>query len=116
MLNYHYILDENHKPIPCPDVIAWSEWLKADAHRIVKQEDIGGYFVSTVFLGIDHNHMRMLSQDASLPAILFETMTFVRFAPPQLSALDIQERYSTWDEAIAGHDSVSGRIRAAVVG
>lgn len=52
------------------------------------------YFVSTVFLGIDH-------QFGHGPPLLFETMIFELGA---LGALDYQERYSTLSEAMAGHE------------
>jgi hypothetical protein len=50
-----------------------------------------GVRISTVFLGIDHNHLRQG------PPILFETMIF---GGPYDQYMD---RYCTWAEAEAGH-------------
>src|SRR5262245_34782727 len=80
-------------PVPMRDdeLLAWAEWYEK-ADRIVKQEYAGPYFISTVFLGLDHNFAR------NGPPILFETMIFSDFA-----SLSYQERCSTWEEALAMH-------------
>lgn len=49
--------------------------------------------VSTVFLSVDH-------QWGEGPPVLFETMIF---GGPHA---DWTDRYSTWDEAVAGHERV----------
>ena len=56
---------------------------------------IGDVWVSTVFLGSDHNWSNVG------PPSVFETMYTVKgqFA-------DFQARYATWDEAAAGHAEV----------
>ena len=59
--------------------------------------------VSTVFLGLDHQHF-------DGPPLLFETMVFVG------EHGDEMERYSTWDEAVAGHDAMVAKVfRMAVM-
>ena len=92
-----YIL-VGHKTVPCPDLYAWGEWLEK-ADRCVKLTIQGDVYVSTVFLGLDH---RMMSEG---PPILFETMAF---GVPNLE--HDQERYSTWDQAVAGHDRWVNKI------
>ena len=74
-LNDTYILggDDGHTPIEEPDLLKSGRWVET-GNRIVKQESIGHYWISTVFLGLDHNHMRLFNPD--LPPILFETMVF----------------------------------------
>lgn len=77
--------------VPMDDLREWAEWFET-AERVVKQEDVGPYLVSTVFLGLDHNFAM------HGPPILFETMIWVDGA-----TLDYQERCSTWDEALVMH-------------
>jgi hypothetical protein len=55
-------------PVPEPDFMAWAVWYRT-ADRVVRQTEIPGGMVSTVFLGLDHNF-------GGGPPILFETMIF----------------------------------------
>jgi len=91
-----YILD-GHEPVECPDLYKWGEWMEtADRHvRDTFRDDVR---VSTVFLGLDHNHY----DDG--PPILFETMVFVD------GDGDRQERYRTWAEAEEGHENIVAEI------
>jgi hypothetical protein len=82
-----YIL-KGHKPVPEPDIIAWGHWF-ATADRQVRDTARDDVRVSTVFLGLDHGFKGR--------PVLFETMLFVNGADAGC------ERYSTWDEAEAGH-------------
>jgi hypothetical protein len=86
-----YKLD-GHTPVPMRDdqLREWGEWF-AKADRIVKQEYVGPYYISTVFLGLDH----ALFEGRPL---LFETMIFSDGA-----AVDYQDRCSTWAEALEMH-------------
>ena len=63
-----YILDDSGNPKPEPDLIKWGTWFEK-GNRIVKQDQIGDVWVSTVFLGLDHSF-------GGGPPILWETMTF----------------------------------------
>lgn len=83
-----YIL-EGRETVPCPSLIEWARWFE-NADRRVGHDFIGKVRVSTVFLGVDHSFGRG-------PPELFETMIFG--GPHDGYA----ERYSTWDEAEAGH-------------
>ena len=88
-----YILDENGNPKPEPDLMVWAEWFeKSQEKRRVALTKIGDKEVSTVFLGMDHSFGR-----GSL--LLYETMVFG-------DEDGIQERYSTKEEALAGHDKI----------
>jgi len=101
-----YILD-GHKLVPCEDLIKWATWFET-ANRTIARKDIGipvwKYYlgkwfrlkrfepitISTVFLGLDHSFGKG-------PPLLFETMIFGgKFD-------SYQERYSTWEQAEAGH-------------
>ena len=85
----HYIL-ENKIPKRV-SLRKWAEWF-SENDRIVKQEHIGDIFISTVFLGLDHNHW------GGNPH-LFETMVFDE------NDNDIYcTRCSSWDEAEKMHE------------
>ena len=64
--------------------------------RIVKQEQVGVYWISTVHLGIDH------SFGGGGPPVIFETMVF----RSRMSDLDC-DRYSTEEQALAGHEAMT---------
>lgn len=87
-----YILDDDNNPKPV-DPITSCRWLHDHPERkIVKQTTVQSFFVSTVFLGLDHGY-------GSVP-ILWETMVF------DLSGADCyMERYSSYADAVQGHDS-----------
>ena len=64
-----YILNEHGEPKQEPDFLKWGMWM-ADAKRDVSfDSEVGGYAVSTVFLGIDQ------SGGVGIP-LLWETMVF----------------------------------------
>lgn len=93
-------LDENHNVIPCPDMLTWARFVDADENRLVARDVIGDARVSTVFLGLNHGF--------GGPALWFETMVF---GGPRDGE---QERYATWEEAVAGHYRAVLRERGAV--
>jgi hypothetical protein len=65
--------------------------------RVARTELEGGGFVSTVWLGVDHNHSGVG------PPIIFETMCF-----PEGDC----ERYSTLGEAVEGHARMVAEVLA----
>ncbi len=67
-----YVLDDNGEPTPCYDIIEWGTFLTDNKNKIVNQTEVGIYWISTVFLGIDHNF------SGNGPPILWETMVFNR--------------------------------------
>lgn len=88
-----YILDKNGNPQPCEDIYEWGEWYeKSTKQRKVARDKVGKVTVSTVFIGIDHNF-------GEGPPLLFETMIFNDGGEHD----QYQERYSTRQEALAGH-------------
>lgn len=87
-----YILDDADQPIPCA-AMKWAKWFERRENTIVQQEEVCGLWVSTVFLGLDHNY-----HPEGLP-LLWETMIFdsgVQYG-------DYQRRYSSRKDAEAGH-------------
>lgn len=84
-----YILKDK-TPVKCDNLIEWAVWYeKADKH-VGKTDLPGGIQISTVFLGLDHAF-------CGKEPLLFETMIFGG------EHNEYQERYSTWEQAEAGH-------------
>jgi len=65
-----YLLNSAGEPVAEPDLLTWATALEK-GDRIVKQEHIGPFWISTVFLGLDHNW-------GDGPPILWETMVFLK--------------------------------------
>jgi len=96
----HYIL-RGKEPVPASDTLEWGRWFENKDNRRVafdKVEDEAE--VSTVFVGLDHGF-------GGTP-LLFETMVFGGKLDGE------QDRYSTWEEAEAGHKAIVGRVRASM--
>jgi hypothetical protein len=121
---------DGHTPIPIDDALVWGEWFQTHNDDRVVQRDADeatGWLVSTVFLGLDHNFL------GTGPPILFETMVFapseerltrmkrvgipvMTFPPPPPALVEKwdtwQQRYATWDAALAGHREVIAALKA----
>ena len=98
-----YFILKGHEPVPVASVEEWARKFEINPQRIVARDTIGNVRVSTVFLGIDHNFL------GDGPPLIFETMVF------GASALDgEQDRYSTWDEAEAGHAAMVARVKGGL--
>lgn len=103
----HYILDENRNLVAV-DTATWAAWCERthgeEFERLcrVGRTYIGPIDVSTVFLaaGID------LSWGQGKPQF-FETMVF-----GGLKFNDMQYRWSTWEEAEAGHAAIVAMVRS----
>ena len=110
-MSYYYILDAENDLVP---VQTWDEyWAWLDREREARGQqtpiatlqvarDVWGErpnCVSTVFLGLDHNW-------GDGPPAVFETMVFTNEADDSG-----QWRYSSWDEAVAGHGAVVSALR-----
>ncbi len=83
--------DKNGKPLTME---RWSTLFEDGEYKIIRQEDVGDCFVSTVWLGLDH------SFGSGQPILIFETMIFT---DDDWSCTEMW-RYSTVQEAIAGHE------------
>jgi len=68
----------------------------------VGSDHINGWWVSTVFIGLDHSFGRQG------PPIVFETMVF----PEDNYDEHYMNRYATWAEAEAGHRRVVEELKA----
>jgi len=86
-----YLLDENKKPYKAASLREALKIYENPDMKITKQDYIGDVFVSTVFLGIDHNY-----ENQGDP-VLWETMIFGGMYD------EYQERYTSHEDALAGH-------------
>jgi hypothetical protein len=113
----HAVLSEDGAVMEC-DLMTWAYWLeKGRAQRVLAQEELeGGYWISTVFLGLNHQYNPKGSP------LWFETMIF---APPDGKPLELIrpgyipkhgpevfcDRYTTLAEALAGHESAKAAFQ-----
>lgn len=102
-MSEHYILNEAHEVVPAP-LLEWAAFFEDYSKRRVRLTRVGPYFVSTVFLGLDHS----FGQDG--PPVVFETMVYIKTTERESEFLDTQYRCSTWPEAIAQHESVISEV------
>lgn len=97
--NQYFKLDKDNNVIPCT-LYEWGEFLeeaRTNGKKIVKQEEVKGKFISTVFLGLNHNFYKG-------GPLIFETMVFEEGKDGGPLGYEIYcERYSTWKEAEEGH-------------
>lgn len=98
----YYVLDEKHRvwPAKFEEWMQWYEGSQFNGSRLVGWTQITSQVeVSTVFLGIDH---RWIGKG---PPIVFETMIFGGPLNHE------QWRYSSWDDADAGHKAAVRKAR-----
>jgi hypothetical protein len=104
------LYDREGNPI---SVARWDELLGNLDYKMVRQTQIGPYWVSTVWLGLDHNYF------GDGPPLIFETMVFgITRDDPALDTLgpDIDvRRYFTEEQAIEGHEEMCTLVRATTL-
>jgi hypothetical protein len=84
--------DRNGKPL---ELMEWAKLMENTEYKIVAQNQLAnGKFVSTVWLGLDHDFTM------KGPPLIFETMVFPERG--DFHELDVR-RYSTETEAKQGH-------------
>jgi hypothetical protein len=100
----YYILNAEHHAVEA-SLLEWAKWFEEISNRLVGYTQVTSEIsVSTVFLGIDHRW----HDDG--PPLLFETMIFG-------GPLDKKMwRYSSWDDAEAGHAAAVRKARTAIPG
>lgn len=72
------------------DLLKWGDWFGKNNRR-VRQTDVGRFFVSTVFLGLDYS----FTYRSRRKPVLFETMVFTR-----LSAAQAKEKLEEWKKSV----------------
>lgn len=103
MADQYMLGEDGRTPVKCFATDEWGRWMQGEKNR-VGEDHIAGVCISTVFLGLDHNHF--ISIRGGEP-ILFETMTF----GPDPWDGEI-ERCSTYDQAEAMHKRMVERVTA----
>ena len=93
-----YTLDEQKRPVPVYD---YRNMPDRENFRVGKTLLPNGFWVSTVFLSVDH------CWDGGKP-ILFETMVFDRMFDRTEMGMD---RYCEWSEAEEGHKKMVAKWR-----
>ena len=96
------------------EMMEWAKVFENPAQKRVAEDTVNGYWVSTVWLGLNHQW------DPNGPPLIFETMVFPVGKPeggrtegaPDLGDERFCRRYSTEAEALAAHELVVERIRS----
>jgi len=96
MRRAYYIL-RGHEPVEVATTLEWGRFMEQSELRIVAQDRVGRYLVSTVFLGMDHNW-------GEGPPLFFETMVFTNTEGNDCW------RFSTWEQAEEWHHAVVRRL------
>lgn len=97
-------VNRNLVEISCNDITR-QDW--AIENRRVAIDRVGPLEVSTVFLVIEHT-------GAKAGSMVFETMVFVREDNVQSPWEDWQDRYSSWDDALEGHNAVVNALHGGL--
>jgi hypothetical protein len=99
--------DRNGKPLTSEE---WLELMRSPGYQDMKRvmtDEKDGIFCSTVWLCLNHQYSRRG------PPLIFETMVFDRTSRHPW-AEGYMARYSTLEEAIAGHKAVWAAIKRAL--
>lgn len=96
----YYTLGPNHELIRTDDPFEWSFWCMTN-DRKVAESYVCGFWVSTVFLGLDHGFAGT--------RLLFETMVFDEGSTIRC------DRCETWEQAEAMHARIVAEIDTAGV-
>lgn len=97
-----YLLDKNKKPIPATLQEVMIKRENDLDLRQVGYAEIDGVRISTIFLGLDHGW----SDEPDHQPVLWETMVFGGYYD------DYQERYTSHQDAIEGHQKMLSKIRS----
>lgn len=99
-MNYY---DKKGKPITVEE---WAKLLNNFDYKIIKRDDVGSYWVSTVWLGLDHSFAK-----ESLAPLIFETMAFKKKDDGTREwSGETMIRSSTLNEALMAHKEVCNSI------
>lgn len=93
----HYVLNEDHT-VREVGLMEWAVAFEDMSKRRVALDKVGRASVSTVFLGLDHSF-------GEGPPLIFETLISGGAHDQDMW------RYSTWDEAVAGHEKAVSLVR-----
>jgi hypothetical protein len=115
----YYMLTDDRQIVATEDAVVWGEWFHTADRRVAWDQDESGWYVSTVFLGLDHNF------GSKGPPVLFETMVFAPTGRRQRKAFreafvdqwnTSMVRSATWEEAVSCHRVMYAALRVAIAG
>lgn len=90
------LYDRSGEPV---DTARWCLLFSDTRYQVLRQDQIGFYFLSTVWTGIDRGF-------GEGPPLIFETMVF---GPGNWG--EEQRLYSSEQEALAGHEEIAAAIK-----
>jgi hypothetical protein len=96
--------------VPEPDYLKWAQWMEdeGEERRRLAWDEVGGFYVSTIFLGLNHNWGAIFGEGGA-PPVLWETMWN---AGADRFSWEGPIRYTSQAEALAGHAKVMAALRA----
>lgn len=97
-----YLLDDNKKPYQVSLAESYKLYENMDM-KVTARDQVNEVVISTVFLGIDHN---ILNSSSNVP-VLWETMIF------NGEHDGYQERYTSHEDALAGHQRALDLVKSA---
>lgn len=101
----YYVLIER-RVVAIDDILQWGKWFelsRVDGSSRVAETTVGDYWVSTVFLGLDHRFT------GNGPPIVFETICFSQKGDH--ASDEMMQRYCTFEEAERGHNALVEMLR-----
>jgi hypothetical protein len=96
-----YILDENGNAVRAEGLLSWAKWM--EDHRAalhLAENKIGNARVSTIFLGLDYEHLAGIPLPIDYKPTLWETMVF---GGPYNRFM---VRYTSKEDALEGHGNI----------
>jgi len=94
----------NKKVVHEPGLMKWAHAMEK-SERVIKQERLKGFYISTIFLGINHNY-------GEGKPLLFETMVFSENKKTVDDVMDGRTmRYTNYIEAEQGHQEIVNQIK-----
>jgi len=101
--SYGFYFDRQGKPIELMD---WACKVEDKKYKVILQEEIGDYFISTIWIGLC-----FISSERNKP-LIFETMIF---SDDDDDLNNYQERYETEQQAIDGHNLAVMLVRSKIL-
>lgn len=100
-MSFYY--DRQGQPI---DLYTWGRLLEDHEYKVIEHTMVGQWLVSTVWLGLDHNHW-------GKPPLIFETMVFDGAVPGRDMYREWEvRRYATEEDARRGHSDMVSLVEA----
>lgn len=111
-MSEYYRRDGTLYPEGMEGLLQWARDYEDFLKRHVKKDRVGRFFISTVWLGLDHSFCFHSNSDCGCRPLIFETMVFDRRHARLVTFCGVKrrspkimfhDRYSSLDDAIAGH-------------